>query len=98
MKYYDLCIYENYIKYRHYAPYTGSSFFSMKDRLDSYCVNEDGFCHNLDGPAIVYTASNGGGHDYFINGVRLSFDEYISHPEYIQYRYLKKHPELQGFV
>ena len=51
--------------------------------------------HRLDGPAVEYPD---GGKFYYIDEIVYRESDYWNHPDVLAYRYLKEHPELEGFV
>lgn len=66
---------------------------------------KNGNFHRLDGPAYIYVPE--GYAEYWIDGKLIAFststdiyspEKYWNHPDVVAYKYLKEHPELQGFI
>ena len=91
MKSYNLCVKEDYLCLN----YKNNNNFYYVNAYSSYYVNIDGRLHRLDGPAVEY---KNGRKYYYIDHIPYWEDAYWEHPQVIQYKYLKEHPELEGFI
>lgn len=106
MKIYNLCEEKNYADYKlaileynssYNSYYMGFSHSYYTSAFYCFYISFLDKIHRIGGPALKFK-NRSLLSEYYIDGNKLSKKAYYKHPEMLKYKFLKTHPELQGFI
>lgn len=92
---YNLCDKSDYDEY-YIRDVKIMSYEAFTEAYYYFYTLKNGGLHNFDGPCFMHTHNNVA--KYYVYGVFLSEEEFNNHEKVKQYRYLKEHPEIEGFL